>query len=135
MSNNIETVAKIYEAFGKSDIPGILIHLSDDVRWEEWKDNFAQKAGVPWLRSGTGKDAVTEFFKVIGAFSFKKFDVISLMEGNGQVAAEINFELEMPNGTVVEDEEIHLWTFDDTGKVIRFRHYLDTAKHISSAKL
>jgi ketosteroid isomerase-like protein len=134
MASNIETVIKIYEAFGKGDIPGILSYLSDEVKWEEWNDNFAQKAGVPWLMGGSGKEAAVKFFKLIGAFRFNKFDVISLMEGKGQVAAEISFELEMPNGTVVRDEEIHLWTFNDKGMVIRFRHYLDTAKHISVAK-
>jgi uncharacterized protein len=30
------------------------------------------------------------------------------------------------------DEEIHLWTFDDAGKVVRLRHYVDTAKHIAA---
>jgi uncharacterized protein len=33
------------------------------------------------------------------------------------------------------DEEMHLWTFDATGKVIRLRHYTDTAKHIRAAGL
>jgi len=33
------------------------------------------------------------------------------------------------------DEEMHLWTFDANGKVIRLRHYTDTAKHIQAAGL
>lgn len=33
------------------------------------------------------------------------------------------------------DEEMHLWTFDEQGKVIRLRHYADTAKHMAAAKL
>ena len=32
--NHIETVQKIYEAFGKGDVPAILGHLSDDADWE-----------------------------------------------------------------------------------------------------
>jgi ketosteroid isomerase-like protein len=32
------------------------------------------------------------------------------------------------------DEEMHLWTFDDEGKVTRLRHYTDTAKHIAAFK-
>lgn len=27
----------------------------------------------------------------------------------------------------------HLWSFNDAGRVVRFRHYLDTAKHIWAA--
>jgi len=28
---------------------------------------------------------------------------------------------------------MHLWTFNDAGKVIRLRHYTDTAKHLQAA--
>jgi uncharacterized protein len=38
------------------------------------------------------------------------------------------------SGTIVRDDEIHLWTFDSSGEVVRFRHYLDTAKHIEAAR-
>jgi ketosteroid isomerase-like protein len=33
----------------------------------------------------------------------------------------------------VRDEEIHLWTFNDAGQVVRLRHYTDTAKHMAAA--
>jgi hypothetical protein len=29
---------------------------------------------------------------------------------------------------------MHLWTFNDDGKVSRLRHYTDTAKHIAALK-
>ena len=34
-----------------------------------------------------------------------------------------------------KDEEMHLWTFNDAGKVIRLWHFLDTHKHMQAAKL
>ena len=34
-----ETVAGIYEAFGRGDIPAILATLADDVAWEVWPDH------------------------------------------------------------------------------------------------
>ncbi|MCV4754620.1 hypothetical protein OFC37_34675, partial [Escherichia coli] len=52
-----------------------------------------------------------------------------------QVAAEVLIEFEVPaTGGHVRDEEVHLWTFDGSGKVVRVRHYADTAKHIAAAK-
>ena len=33
------------------------------------------------------------------------------------------------------DEEMHLWTFDAAGRVIRLRHHTDKAKHIRAAGL
>jgi ketosteroid isomerase-like protein len=32
------------------------------------------------------------------------------------------------------DEELHLWTFNDNGKVVRLRHYVDTAKHLDARR-
>ena len=46
--SNVATVQKIYEAFGKGDVPAILAVLADDVEWESWEDNSSVKAGVPW---------------------------------------------------------------------------------------
>src|SRR5680860_902049 len=136
MKNNIETVSKIYEAFEKGDIPTILTHLADNVRWEEWSDNTGQNAGVPWLLFRQGIEEVKEFFKVLGEMNFNKLEVISLMEGPDQIAAEALIEVEIPStGATVRDEQIHLFTFNDEGKVIRFRQYLDTSKAIQAAKL
>ena len=134
MSDHVATVQSIYEAFGRGDIPAILDKLAEDVRWEEWPDNHAQKAGVPWLQARAGKEDTLDFFKVVGEFNFHEFQVRSLMAGGNQVAADVLVEATVPPGVRFRDEEIHLWTFDESGKVARFRHYLDTAKHIASQK-
>lgn len=134
MNQHVETVQAIYEAFGRGDVPAILEHLAEDVRWEEWADNRAQAAGVPWLLPRHGKSGAIEFFGVVGQFQFHEFQVLSLMEGGNQVAAELAIDATIPaSGTRLRDEEIHLWTFDDAGQVVRFRHYIDTAKHIAAA--
>ena len=65
----------------------------------------------------------------------KDFQVLAMMAGGNQVAVEVVIEAEVPrSGGHFRDEELHLWTFDDRGKVIRMRHYTDTAKHIAAAK-
>ncbi len=134
MKNNLETVRDIYEAFGKGDVPAILEHLSENVQWEPWVDNYAQKAGVPWLMERQGKEGALEFFKIIGTFNFTDFRVIAVMGDGNKVAAECVINAEIPpSGNQLMEEEVHLWTFDEDGKVIRFRHYCDTAKHIAAA--
>src|ERR1700757_4143359 len=119
-------VQAIYAAFGKGDIPGILERLSEPARWEQWTDNEAQKAGVSWLQPRIGKEGVAEFFKIVGGFTIKNFRVLSLMAGGDQVAAEVVIEAHVPGGGYYRDEELHLWTFDAAGKVVRMRHYVDT---------
>jgi uncharacterized protein len=135
MKNNIGTVNRIYEAFGKGDVPTIIEYIADDVQWEHWADNSAQKAGVPWMQSRKGKEGVVEFFKSVGELEVKDFQILSIMGNENQVAVEFVFEAQLPwTGSHYRDEEIHLWTFNEEGKVIRLRHYADTAKLIAAVK-
>ncbi len=134
-TNHIAIVSAIYEAFGRGDIPAITEHLAKNVQWESWRNNSTQKAGVPWMKKRTDKEGVLEFFKIVGGFEIQHFQVLSIMGGGNQVAAEFEIEFVYPaTGAQVRDEEMHLWTFNDQGKIIRLRHYLDTAKHIAAAK-
>jgi hypothetical protein len=38
-----------------------------------------------------------------------------------------------PTGGRSRDDELHLWTLDGHGRIVRLRHYVDTAKHIAAA--
>lgn len=135
MSNHLATTTAIYEAFGKGDIATILSHMAENVEWEQWTNNFAQAAGVPWLAPRQGKAGVLAFFQILGAMQIKDFQVLSMMAGGNQVAVEFVIEVDVPStGGHYRDEEIHLWTFDESSKVSRLRHYTDTAKHIAAAK-
>lgn len=125
--SNLATVKSIYEAFNRGDIPYILDRLADNVEWEKWKDNYAQKADLPYLRPQTGRQGVTDFFAAVEDLGITNIDIISMMEGDNQVAVEIYLE-----SAKFDDEEIHLFTFNDEGKITRFRHYLDTAKQIAA---
>jgi uncharacterized protein len=128
------TVGSIYEAFGRGDVPGILEHLADDVIWDEWADNFAQRAGVPHLVPRRGRDDVAEFFGVVGSWTVLGFEVLDVIGDGRQVVAEIRASFALPDGHRFADEELHLWTFGDDGRVVRFRHYVDTAKHIAVSR-
>lgn len=134
MHPNLETVKAIYDAFSRGDVAAILERLHEEVRWEEWADSRAQTAGVPWLLPRRGRAGAAEFFGVVGQFRFDEFQVHSLLADDHQVAAEITVDCTiLSTGARVRDEELHLWTFDEAGRVVRFRHYIDTAKHIAAA--
>lgn len=135
MSDHLTTIGTIYTAFGQGDIPTILNYLDDEVQWEAWAHNYAQRAGVPWLKPRMGKASVLEFFQIVGGFQISDFRVLSMMAGGNQVAVEVVIEADIPaTGGHLRDEELHLWTFNEAGKVVRMRHYNDTAKHIAAAE-
>jgi len=134
MYNHLAIINGIYDAFGKGDIQPIINFLSDDVQWEQWADNSAQKAGVPWMQARHGKEGAWEFFRIVGELDIKEFRVLSIMSNDKQVAVEFVIEADVPaSGGHFRDEEMHLWTFNEQDKVIRLRHYTDTAKHIVAA--
>lgn len=133
MSNVLEATQAIYAAFGQGDIPRLMEFLAEDVGWEHWENNSAQAAGVAWLSRKTGKAAVGEFFAVVAGMRIHEFQVLGMMASETQVAVEVAIELTTQGGKRFRDEELHLWSFDSHGKVVRLRHYVDTAKHIEAA--
>ena len=132
--SHLPTVQALYQAFGAGDVPGFLSHLADDVEWEQWADNRAVAAGVPWLQHYTGRDAVAGFFAAAGQMDIIDLQILNMMEGGDEVAVSFVLEAKLPacGGRSYRDEEIHLWTFNADGKVARLRHYVDTAKHIAA---
>jgi hypothetical protein len=135
--SNIATVQSLYEAFGRGDIPAILDMQSDEVTWEAWDgQNAGQDAGVPWLQVRRGKEGVGAFFQDLAeGLEFHSFEPRNLLEGGNQVASTLAIDATAKaTGERFQDEEIHLWTFDEAGKVVGLRHYADTAKHIRATK-
>jgi uncharacterized protein len=131
--SNVETVQEIYAAFGRGDIPAVLERLAEDVEWEAWSDNSAQRAGVPWFQSRRGREGAGDFFAIVGTWDVREFSVVSILDGGDKVAAEIVIEAVPPGGEPFRDEEMHLWDFDADGLVKRMRHHSDTAKHMRAA--
>lgn len=126
--SNLETVKAIYEAFAKGDIPFILSCLDENVAWEKWKDNHAQKSGLPYMQERRNIAGVTEFFGEVGKLGVKSSRALAILGEGNKFAVEFEIETERFGF----EEEMHLWTFGENGKVIGFRHYLDTAKHIAA---
>lgn len=134
-TSNVDTVKAVYDAFARGDVPAILESLSEDVAWEDWADSFGQREGVAWFEPRSGRDGAAEFFRLVGGgFEISEFSVLDIMGSDRQVAAEIVIEAGVPGGGRYRDEEMHLWTFGDDGKISRMRHYTDTAKHIAASR-
>lgn len=133
--SNVETLQQTYEAFGRGDIPAILEHVAEDVRWEHHPTgNAAQDRDVPYMRPRSGREEVAGFFQDMEEdFEMNSFNPHSFLEGDGLVAAVIEYDLTVRStGKRVHDEEIHLMEFGPDGKITAFRHFLDTAKAIEA---
>jgi ketosteroid isomerase-like protein len=133
-ADHIATVSDVYAAFGRGDVPAILDLLTEDVRWEHWDDNTAQREGVPYLQPRVGREQVAEFFALIGEITFHAFEVRSLAAGEDFAVADIRIDVTLPSGGKLRDEELHAWRFAPDGRICGLRHYVDTAKHIAAQR-
>lgn len=137
MNRDLETVQAIYQAFGQGDVPGILSRLSPQVQWDNWGNHSAQTAGHPLMVERSDPKGVGEFFQRVGeTLAIHEFKVLDIFGSGRQVVAEVVMDCTYRStGRRIRDEELHLWTFGEDGKVQRFRHYMDTAKHLRGSGL
>lgn len=119
-----ETVQSIYAAFGRGDIPAILATMAEDVDWEY----NAFPNPVPWLQPRRGRAGVQAFFEALAALEFNQFEPRHFLAEGPLVVAlcDVTLTVKATGKQIVEPEEVHIWHFDDQGRVARFRHRSDT---------
>ena len=125
--SNVDAVRRIYEAFARADVPGVVAELSEDVEWEYG----ARSTDVPWLRPLHGTAQVPAFFRQFSTNTeMEHFVVKELLAGDDLVVAviDIRFLVRKSGMRVEEEDQIHIWRFRD-GKAVRFRHRADTHMH------
>jgi ketosteroid isomerase-like protein len=129
--SNLQTVQTIYEAFGRGDVPTILEKLADDVDWD-----YAYRRApnpIPWLQARRGRAGAAAFFESIATgLDVHSFAPKVLLEGQGVVMVIFDIEctVKRTGKRIVENDEAHIWYFDDQGKVSRFRHCADTYQQV-----
>ncbi len=130
MSANANTVREIYEAFGRGDVPAILAKLDENVEWEY---GFAPNE-VAWLQTRRGPQEVGKFFESLAALEFHTFTPKAILAGEDVVLAliDISFTVKKTGKKFSEEDEVHVWRFNDAGKVVRFRHCADTNQHVQA---
>jgi hypothetical protein len=128
MIKPIEIVQRMYQLFGRRDIPGILECLAPDVEWE-----YAyRESPVPWLAPGRGREHVGSFFATMGSqLEIHSFTVNHILASDQLVIALVGLEatVRATGKRFTEIDEPHVWHFDDLGRVRRFRHAADTYAH------
>ncbi len=121
---SIKVVQELYQAFGRGDVAAILERLADDVEWEH---DWAAAHGIPWIQPRRGRADVGGFFAALARLDFQRFELVNLLEGGNQVVGVFQVaHRDRETGKDFRDLELHLWTFDQADRVVRFRHVLDT---------
>jgi ketosteroid isomerase-like protein len=125
MMKNSERAAAIYQCFGAGDIPGVLAHCDDNVDWEYTsRDN-----DTPWYRRRHGKAGATAFFQSLADFEFHVFNPTAILDAPGGLVVSVvalDLTLKRNGFRIAIPDEVHLFYFNDAGKVVKFAHRVDT---------
>lgn len=123
--DNLATVQKLYEAFGRGDVATILDNLTDDVDWAADVEN----ATAPWHGQRHGKDEVTGFFEgIASAAEVQEFTPLAFATSENEVMAFIRYRVRAKeSGREAAMNLHHYWRFRD-GKVEYYRGSEDSAQ-------
>jgi hypothetical protein len=122
-------VHRLYAAFGRGDIEGVLAELAEDVDWAA----EAAGSGAPWYGAYRGRDAVPGFFAAIAeAVDIERFELIGCTTGGADVIATVRWAYTVRStGRRAEMYMQHWWRFAD-GRIVRFRGSEDSAQTVAA---
>jgi uncharacterized protein len=127
-ARNLATVQAVYAAFGRGDIPAILEQVTDDVDWGPALDPAVDASSVPFLAQLRGRQQVPRFFQGIQAMDYESFEPRRLFASGNEVAVRVVQKLRVKStGKRMVLEDMHHFTFDEAGRISRWRTFLDTA--------
>ena len=123
MTDNVEFVKSLYDAYKRGDLETILAASDPNIRWFYNADPTL----IPWGGERNGVAAVEEHFKEIGAHvEFESFLPREFIDGQNfvTVLGHSTGRL-MPSRGHFDIEWAHILRIQD-GKVLEFREYLDS---------
>jgi len=106
------------------------VNDQNDVAW----DYGLADTGIPWLQERRGRAGVAAFFESLAGFQIQKFDIQAIL-GQAQLVlalVEVEAVVARTGRKVTDPTEVHVWHFDERGKVRRFRHAVDTLQHFKA---
>jgi ketosteroid isomerase-like protein len=118
---NLDTVKRLYSAFGTGDLPALLGTLDADIDW-------IVPGSAPWAGEGRGHEHVRGFFQTFGSSaSLSKFEPRSFVT-DGDTVVVLGYE----EGTFRHTGRTWKAHFTHTfkvagGKITAHREYIDTA--------
>lgn len=116
-----ETVQQAYDAFGRGDIPGVLALMSPEVQW----------GSAPTMPFGSqvGPQAVAQnvFAALPTVLDGFRLDITEVLEAEDAVIGRGVYRgTGRQTGQQLSADFVHVWRFDDDGRIVFFQTYTDT---------
>ena len=129
--SNEQTVKDVYAAFQRGDVAAIVALVADDV---DWRNDRVESRECPWNGNFSGTANLPGFFKAVGEhLDISVFDVQAMAASGSLVAVSLRIESTVrKNGRSIKNDSVHVWTFNDSGQITRYRHFNDTAAELAA---
>ena len=127
--DNLQKIHKVYEAFERGDVEGVISMLADDVTWT----TPGPPDVIPYAGEKKGHDEVRGYFEAFGtaaqttAFEPQKFFAEDDMV---VVLGHYTFNV-VKTGKVVDNDFVHTFQLAD-GKISAFEGYEDSAAVVAA---
>jgi len=117
---NLDTVKRMYEAFGRGDLSGLLASLDPQIQW-------TVPGSAPWAGEGRGHEYVQGFFQKFGqSATLETFEPRSFV-ADGDTVVVLGYEegTFRQTGRTWKAHFTHAYTMSG-GKITAHREYVDT---------
>jgi len=124
---NVQTIKEHFEAFGRGDMQSALSIVAEDVDWQS-PVTRTQPKEITWAAPRHNREEVIQFFKELAdKVQPEKFEVIGFIAQGDKVVVEGRNQGQIKStGLSYEHDWVMVFTVRD-GKIVRHRHYYDTA--------
>ena len=127
MEQNITVVKEFFAALGRGDLSDAVDMVADEVDWQS-PVTRTHPPEIPWSSIRRTKQEVAAFFKELGqSVKPEGFELFKISAQDDRVVVEgKNRGTVRKTGRTYEHEWVMIFSIRDN-KIIRFRHYYDTA--------
>lgn len=127
--DNLQTIHRVYDAFEKGDVEGVVSMLTDDVRWT----TPGPQDVIPYAGERKGHDQVTGYFEAFGGTAeTTAFEPRTFLAQDDTVVVLGHYTLRIvKTGKVVDNDWVHAFELTD-GKISSFEGYEDSAAVVAA---
>lgn len=124
---NVQLIKQMFAAFGQGDIPAVLDMVAEDVDWQS-PVTRNPSTHISWAKPRYSRDEVATYFKELSdKVKPEQLEILKFTAQDDRVVVEgRNRGTVRSTGCAYEHDWVMVFTLRE-GKIVRFRHYYDTA--------